>query len=49
MEVLNATSTDHSPVLCSLQNLNRFQRGLSLWKLNLEKSSDSLVSNEEKC
>ena len=27
-EILNAISTDHSPVLCSFQNLNRCQRNL---------------------
>ena len=41
-EILNAISTDHSPVLCSFQNLNQCQRGLGLWKFN-----NSLVSNEE--
>ena len=41
-EILNAISTDHSPVLCSFQNLNQCQRGPGLWKFN-----NSLVSNEE--
>ena len=41
-EILNAISTDHSPVLCSFQNLNQCQRGVGLWKFN-----NSLVSNEE--
>ena len=41
-EILNAISTDHSPVLCSFQNLNQCQRGTGLWKF-----SNSLVCNEE--
>ena len=41
-EILNAISTDYSPVLCSFQNLNQCQRGPGLWKLN-----NSLVCNEE--
>ena len=41
-EILNAISTDYSPVLCSFQNLNKCQRGPGLWKLN-----NSLVCNEE--
>ena len=41
-EILNATSTNHSPVLCSFQKLNQFQRGPGL-----QKFSNSLVSNEE--
>ena len=41
-ETLNTVSTDYSPVLCSFQNLNQFERGPNLWKLN-----NFLVSNEE--
>ena len=41
-EILNTISIDHSPVLCSFQNLNQCQRGVGLWKFN-----NSLVSNEE--
>ena len=41
-EILNAISTDHSPVLCSFQNLNQCQRGPGLWKF-----TNSLVSNED--
>ena len=41
-EILNAVSTDYSPVICSFQNLNEFERGPNLWKFN-----NSLVSNEE--
>ena len=41
-EILNAISTDHSPVLCSFRNLNQFQRGPGLWKFN-----NSPVSNKE--
>ena len=38
-EILNAISTDHSPVLCLFQN--QCQRGPGLWKFN-----NSLVCNE---
>ena len=41
-EILNAISTDHSPVLCSFQNFNQCPRGPGLPKF-----SNSLVSNEE--
>ena len=41
-EILNAVSTDHSPILCSFQNLHQYQRGPGLWKFN-----NSLVCNEE--
>ena len=41
-EILNTISTDHSPVLCSFQNLSQCQRGLGLWKFN-----NSLVCDEE--
>ena len=41
-QLLIAISTDHSPVLCSFENINQCQRGPGLSKF-----IKSLVSNEE--
>ena len=40
VEILNALSTDHSPLFCSFLNLTKTSRGRGLWKFN-----NSLVSN----
>ena len=37
IEILNTISTDHSPVLCSFQNLDQCQKGASVWKFNNSK------------
>ena len=41
-EILNAFSTDHSPVFCSIENISHFKKGSGLWKFN-----NSLLHNEE--
>ena len=40
VKVLNALSTDHSPLFCSFLNLTNNSRGRGLWKFN-----NSLISN----
>lgn len=41
-EFLNAFSTDHSPVFCSIEACSQFEKGSGLWKFN-----NSLLLNEE--
>ena len=40
VKILNALSTDHSPLFCSFLNLSNTSRGCGLWKFN-----DCLISN----
>ena len=40
VKILNALSTDHSPLFCSFLNLTNISRGRGLWKFN-----NSLISN----
>ena len=40
VKILNALSTDHSPLFCSFLNLANISRGRGLWKFN-----NSLISN----
>ena len=40
VKILNALSTDHSPLFCSFLNLTNISRGCGLWKFN-----NSLISN----
>ena len=40
IKILNALSTDHSPLFCSLLNLTNISRGRGLWKFN-----NSLISS----
>ena len=40
VKILNALSTNHSPLFCSLLDLSNISRGRGLWKFN-----NSLISN----
>ena len=40
VKILNALSTDHSPLCCSFLNLTNISRGRGLWEFN-----NSLISN----
>ena len=40
VKILNALSTDHSPLFCPFVNLSNIPRGRGLWEFN-----NSLISN----
>ena len=46
--ILNAVSTDHSPVFCSLLNITQFPKGPGIWKLNNSLIFDSNFVEEMK-
>ena len=48
VKILNALSTDHSPLFCSFLNLSNICRDCGVWKFNNFLISDSNFVNEMK-
>ena len=49
VDILNAVSTDHSPVFCSLVNSTEFRKGPGIWKFNNSLIFDRNFVKEMKC
>ena len=49
LDILNAVSTDHSPVFCSFVNSTEFRKGPGIWKFNNSLIFDRNFAKEMKC
>ena len=49
VHILNAVSTDHSPVFCSLVNSTEFRKGPGIWKFHNSLIFDRSLVKEMKC
>ena len=49
VDILNAVSTNHSPVFCSLVNSTEFRRGPGIWIFNNSLIFDRNFVKEKKC
>ena len=49
VDILDAVSTDHSPVFCSLLNSTEFPKGPGIWKFNNSLIFDRNFVKEMKC